>query len=70
MSSDPVVNGSGVQVEEKPAVPNGFHTDLKEYSKRRGTEYPYNDDLDIDILIVGAGFGMCFSAPLQDPFVY
>jgi len=60
MSSDLVTNGNGVHVEEKPAVPKGFHTELKEYSKRRGTEYPYNDDLDIDVLIVGAGFGPSF----------
>ncbi|KAF2188891.1 HK97 family phage prohead protease [Zopfia rhizophila CBS 207.26] len=37
-----------------------MHSELKEYSRRRGTEYPYNDDLDVDVLIVGAGFGGVF----------
>jgi hypothetical protein len=37
-----------------------MHTELKEYSRRRGTEYPYNDNLDVDVLIVGAGFGIIF----------
>ncbi|ORY17068.1 HK97 family phage prohead protease [Clohesyomyces aquaticus] len=35
-------------------------SELKEYSRRRGTEYPYNDDLEVDVLIVGAGFGGVF----------
>ena len=33
---------------------------LAEYSRRRGTTGPYVDDLDIDVLIVGAGFGGCY----------
>ena len=32
-------------------------TDLREFSYRRGTEGPYADNLDIDVLICGAGFG-------------
>ena len=60
MSSNPVSNGNGIQVEQKPAIPSGMHTELKEYSNRRGTEYPYNDDLEVDVLIVGAGFGQLF----------
>lgn len=42
---------------EPIGLPGRMHTELKEYSRRRGTEYPYNDNLDIDVLIVGAGFG-------------
>ena len=40
------------------ALPPRMHTELKEYSRRRGTEYPYNDDLNVDVLIIGAGFGI------------
>ena len=36
-------------------------TDLREYSsKNRRTDGPYGDNLDIDVLIVGAGFGGAF----------
>lgn len=48
---------NGNNVTQTPALPPNMHTELKEYSRRRGTEYPYNDDLDVDVLIVGAGFG-------------
>ncbi|KAF1344881.1 HK97 family phage prohead protease [Delphinella strobiligena] len=34
--------------------------ELSEYANRRGTTGPYADDLDIDVLIVGAGFGGVF----------
>ena len=34
-----------------------FKRDLAGYSRRRGTTGPYADNLDIDVLIVGAGFG-------------
>lgn len=30
---------------------------LYEYADRRRTDGPYADDLDVDVLIVGAGFG-------------
>jgi cation diffusion facilitator CzcD-associated flavoprotein CzcO len=35
-------------------------TDLRQYAKRRGTDGPYRDNLDIDVLIIGAGFGGSF----------
>jgi cation diffusion facilitator CzcD-associated flavoprotein CzcO len=31
--------------------------DLAEFGRRRKTDYPYNDNLEVDVLIVGAGFG-------------
>lgn len=34
-----------------------MESELAEYSHRRSTTGPYADNLDIDILIVGAGFG-------------
>lgn len=34
--------------------------ELSDYANRRGTTGPYADDLDIDVLIVGAGFGGVF----------
>lgn len=37
-----------------------LHRDLAEYGRRRSLEYPYSDNLDIDVLIVGAGFGGVF----------
>lgn len=37
--------------------PKKFATDLSDYAARRGTTGPYADDLDVDVLIVGAGFG-------------
>lgn len=32
-------------------------TDLTQYARRRGTEGPYADNLDVDCLVVGGGFG-------------
>lgn len=32
-------------------------TDLWQYGKRLQTEGPYADNLDLDVLVVGAGFG-------------
>lgn len=40
--------------------PKKFATELTDYAARRGTEGPYADDLDVDVLIVGAGFGKTF----------
>lgn len=34
-----------------------LHRELSEYGRRRGTDGPYADNLEIDVLIVGAGFG-------------
>ncbi|KAF2098477.1 HK97 family phage prohead protease [Rhizodiscina lignyota] len=39
-----------------------MHTDLAQYSNRRSTTGPYADDLDVDVLVVGAGFGGVFCA--------
>ena len=46
--------GSVTQEAEPERI---LKTDLREYSKRTRTDGPYADDLDIDVLIVGAGFG-------------
>ena len=32
-------------------------TDLTQYARRRATDGAYADNLDLDVLIVGAGFG-------------
>ena len=32
-------------------------TELHEYAQRRGTTGPYADNLDVDALVVGGGFG-------------
>lgn len=34
-----------------------FEAGLTAYSDRRKKDGPYADDLDVDVLIVGAGFG-------------
>jgi len=44
-------------VSQEPEPERILKTDLREYSKRTRTDGPYADDLDIDVLIVGAGFG-------------
>ncbi|EXJ65236.1 hypothetical protein A1O7_01577 [Cladophialophora yegresii CBS 114405] len=31
--------------------------ELYQFARRRKTDYPYNDNLEVDVLIVGAGFG-------------
>lgn len=35
----------------------GLKTDLSQFSARRSIEGPYADNVDADVLIVGAGFG-------------
>lgn len=47
--------------------PKKFATELSDYAARRGTTGPYADDLDVDVLIVGAGFGELESS--SHPFV-
>lgn len=38
-------------------MPKKFATELSDYAARRETSGPYADDLDVDVLIVGGGFG-------------
>jgi hypothetical protein len=54
ITSTAVTMGS---VSQEPEPERILKTDLREYSKRTRTDGPYADDLDIDVLIVGAGFG-------------
>lgn len=35
-------------------------TELAQYGRRRAKDGPYADNLDVDVLIVGAGFGGTF----------
>lgn len=37
-----------------------MRTELSQYGRRRATDGPYADNLDVDVLIVGAGFGGTF----------
>jgi len=32
-------------------------TDLSQYARRRKQDGPYADNLDLDVLVIGAGFG-------------
>ena len=47
-----------------------LRTQLKEYGKRRGTEGPYADNLEVDALVVGGGFGgvFCFWSLRKEGF--
>jgi len=44
-------------VSQEPEPERILKTDLREYSKRTRTDGPYADNLELDVLIVGAGFG-------------
>ena len=48
-------NGHGAEGAERI-----LKRDLHEYGRRRRTDGPYADNLDVDVLIVGAGFGGTF----------
>ncbi len=39
------------------SIDRGMKTDLTQYSHRRSKVGPYADDLDVDAIIVGGGFG-------------
>ncbi|EXJ67832.1 uncharacterized protein A1O5_09178 [Cladophialophora psammophila CBS 110553] len=43
--------------EYTPHPGNALRTELTEFAHRRSNEGPYADNLDVDVLIVGAGFG-------------
>ena len=43
-------NGKGVFPERV------IKTELSQYARRRRTDGPYADNLDLDVLVVGAGF--------------
>lgn len=45
--------------------PKKFATDLTDFAARRGTDGPYADNLDVDVLIVGAGFGKQLSIQIH-----
>lgn len=47
--------GDPSESQEKPERILKRH--LYEYAERKRTDGPYADDLDVDVLIVGAGFG-------------
>ena len=52
---------SGIhQFENYEGQERVLHRDLSEYGRRRGTTGPYADNLELDVLIVGAGFGGVF----------
>lgn len=53
-------------VGQEPEPERILKTDLWQYSNKTRNDGPYKDDLDIDVLIVGAGFGGK-SAPLPRP---
>jgi hypothetical protein len=40
------------------SIDKGMKTELTQYSHRRSNIGPYADDLDVDVIIVGGGFGM------------
>lgn len=42
-------------IDQEPQPERILKTDLREYSNRTRHDGPYADDLDLDVLIVGAG---------------
>ena len=40
-------------------------SELWQFAQRRRTDGPYADDLDVDVLVVGAGFGGAYSLYLM-----
>lgn len=44
-------------VSQEPEPERVLKTDLRDFSKKTRTDGPYADNLDLDVLIVGAGFG-------------
>jgi hypothetical protein len=44
------------------SVDKGMKTELTQYSHRRSNIGPYADDLDVDVIIVGGGFGMHYTS--------
>lgn len=46
------------------SIDRGMKTELTQYSHRRSSTGPYADDLDVDVIIVGGGFGMINPAQL------
>ena len=42
-------------IDQEPLPERILKTDLREYSNRTRHDGPYADDLDLDVLIVGAG---------------
>jgi hypothetical protein len=42
---------------KKQSSDMGMKTELSQYSHRRSKAGPYADDLDVDAIIVGGGFG-------------
>lgn len=53
--------GSRGSLSQEPEPERILKTDLWQYSNRRRTDGVYADNLDLDVLIVGAGFGGAFS---------
>ncbi|KAJ5158180.1 uncharacterized protein N7500_007831 [Penicillium coprophilum] len=46
-----------IALTESPADQKGLKTDLRDFTARRGFDGPYADNLDVDVLIIGGGFG-------------
>lgn len=49
-------NNMTVALTPAPAQ-NGFKKDLSQYSARLSSSGPYSDNLNVDVLVVGGGFG-------------
>lgn len=50
------INGSNGLKSSDARPERILKTDLSQYARRRATDGPYADNLDLDVLIVGAGF--------------
>ena len=57
-----IISSLGYQAKQSSSnmgsIDRGMKTELTQYSHRRSNIGPYADDLDVDVIIVGGGFGM------------
>jgi hypothetical protein len=57
-----IISSFGSQAKQSAinmgSIDRGIRTELTQYSHRRSKIGPYADDLDVDVIIVGGGFGM------------
>jgi heterodisulfide reductase subunit A-like polyferredoxin len=57
---DNSINGANVKITQPELSNPKLRTHLHEYGRRRRTDGPYADNLEVDALVVGGGFAGVF----------
>lgn len=57
---DDSINGASVKIVQPELSNPKLRTHLHEYGRRRRTDGPYADNLEVDALVVGGGFAGVF----------